>query len=388
MSDFSDLENLEDLEDLDVSIEEEEITIESTAEVIVADEDEEDEGSDSWTELSDVDPQTTALVIGDPHFKANNILQGREYIERCVTLAQKVNPTFIVVLGDVLDTHEVVRVQPLNLATKFIDRLSSVAKTFVLIGNHDLINQSQFLTDNHAFNALKKWPNVTIVDTPVSYSIDGHVFVFVPYVPKGRFMDALKTVDEEWPMAATIFSHSEFRGLKMGAIVSQDGDKWSKKYPPIINGHIHEEQIVGNVYCPGSSIQLAYGESGDKCVWEVTYSDDDESFEYKRHSLGLKEKRIIKHSLESLEKFDFGECQKYDIRINLTGTPSDFKLFRKTELHSKLLQHKVKISYNPQAVKNDKQTEGFSNISYSSILKNLVEKETVRVQKVYHEVIC
>ena len=73
-------------------------------------------------------------------------------------------------LGDILDTHEIVKIQPHNLATRLIDELSSIAPTFVIMGNHDLLNHNQFLTNNHIFNPFKKWKNVFIVDKPLKYN--------------------------------------------------------------------------------------------------------------------------------------------------------------------------------------------------------------------------
>ena len=34
----------------------------------------------------------------------------------------------------------------------------------LLVGNHDYINNQQFLTNNHWMNAMKDWNNVTIID--------------------------------------------------------------------------------------------------------------------------------------------------------------------------------------------------------------------------------
>ena len=167
-----------------------------------------------------------------------------------------------------------------------IEQLSQIAPTYVLIGNHDLINHSQFLTDNHIFNPMKKWPNVFIADTmPQVLQIedsDGEerTFVFCPYTPPGRFAEALNKIvplGYTWELADAIFAHQEFEGCKMNQITSEEGDVWDPAFPPVISGHIHDAQTVGeNVFYPGSAIQHGFGESAGKRIWFINWEPDEE----------------------------------------------------------------------------------------------------------------
>jgi hypothetical protein len=61
------------------------------------------------------------------------------------------------------------------------------------VGNHDYINCSQFLTGNHWLNCVKHLPNLTVVDTLVEERINNFNFVFLPFTPDGRFIEALDT---------------------------------------------------------------------------------------------------------------------------------------------------------------------------------------------------
>ena len=76
---------------------------------------------------------------------------------------------------------------PLNKAYHFVKTMSRIAKTIVIVGNHDLINNQQFLTQNHWMNAMKQWENVTVCD---DVFIENN-FLYAPYVPNGRFMEAI-----------------------------------------------------------------------------------------------------------------------------------------------------------------------------------------------------
>ena len=125
-------------------------------------------------------------------------------------------------MGDTLDSHEVSRNGPFKLAEQLFERASVITKVIILIGNHDLINQHQFLTDAHFFGPYKRWPNITIVDKPSLIVVGKMNFAFCPYVDKGRLVERLETLKNDqtnsydWVNATAIFGHSEV----LGAIIS------------------------------------------------------------------------------------------------------------------------------------------------------------------------
>jgi len=129
---------------------------------------------------------TKFLVIGDPHFKTSNLPDTDDFINKTIDLAAKESPDFIIILGDVLHEHERLHTIPLNKAYEFIKAMSEAAPTYVMVGNHDLINNQQFLTENHWMNGMKEWDNVTIVDVPIVLNHNDAQFIFCPYVPNGR----------------------------------------------------------------------------------------------------------------------------------------------------------------------------------------------------------
>ena len=336
----------------------------------------------------------SALVIGDPHFKAKNLKEGKEFIKRCTAKAQKYNPTFIVCLGDTLDKHEVGRSQPYNLALEFIRELSSIAPFYLIIGNHDLINNQQFLTDAHFFNAVKAWPNVFVVDYPIIAEYQDNTFVFCPYVPPGRFgeaLDELTKAGEAWELSDCIFAHQEFMGCKMGAIESIDGDIWDPDYPPVISGHIHDEQEVSpNIYYPGSSVQHSFGESPNKKIWHVVFDqiEDPPYFEISKINLGMKGKKMVYTTIDEIETFDFNLCNKYDIKLGIKGSSEQFKVFRRGNFYTRLIKSGVKISYT--AIKTDRkelERRTRDEVSYYGMLKELVKEKSDEVKNVYTELV-
>ena len=96
---------------------------------------------------------------------------------------------------------------------------------------------------------------------PTFYHLNPNTFNILSLCTKWRFIEALETSEHDWKSSLLIFAHQEFKGCKMGAIESIDGDTWSTEYPPIISGHIHSNQTLDtNVYYPGSAMQNAFGD--------------------------------------------------------------------------------------------------------------------------------
>lgn len=333
-----------------------------------------------------------AFIIGDPHFSPKKILQGKEFIKRCLSAARKAEPDFIVCLGDILDTHETVKVPAHNLAEKFLNELSRIAHTYLLIGNHDLINHTQFLTTNHIFGPFKKWKGLTIVDDITEAYYGDKNFIFCPYVPNGRFIEALQTVEEDgilWDMATCIFAHQEFKGCKMGCFISETGDEWDPEYPPVISGHIHDAQYVEpNIHYVGSAMQHAFGEKCNKRVWIVDFKES-QNFEKEEIDLGLKGKKIVNIEYEDIEDFDKSILEKFDVRINLKATREQFATFRKSRLYVELVGLGVKFSHD--LILENKDLKSALNMemvssNFIDVLIELLPTKSTEVQRAYENV--
>ncbi len=324
------------------------------------------------------------LIIGDTHFKHNRLKEGSDFVEACVSRARTEAPDFIVCLGDTLDTHNIVHVQPHKLAFEFLKQLSRIAPTYLIIGNHDLINHKQFLTDNHIFNPYKYWTNLTIVDKPITVSHKNFQFAMCPYVPNGLFKKALDTLLEptssfHWEVDVDcIFAHQEFHGCKMSAVVSADGDRWSLIYPPVISGHIHEAQdlVEDNVYYPGSVSQHSYGEKKAKRLWLVTFADNLIPFGRELIDLGLRRKRVVRMDVNTVNRsFVFDWTKQDDIKLELTGTCEQFGLFRKAPIYSRIIDAGVKVSFIADVQANVPVfvSQSDAKLKFKSLLEGLVK---------------
>jgi DNA repair exonuclease SbcCD nuclease subunit len=176
-------------------------------------------------------------------------------------------------------------------------------KTFVLVGNHDMLSNSQFLTNNHWLNGLKEWNNVTIVDRVIQYSVNSQKFILAPYVSNGRFEEALNTLDEDWKDSTAIFAHQEFKGVKMGAFNSIDGDTWKLEYPNVISGHIHlNQKPQPNLYYPGSSLSVAFGETNKNVIASIIF-ENNKDYILEEIDLELPKKKIVYINAEDVDNY-------------------------------------------------------------------------------------
>lgn len=343
------------------------------------------------------------LVIGDTHFRLKHLSEGEAFVQRVVEIAVQKAPSAIVLLGDILDTHETAKVQPFKLACRFIEDLSGIAPTYVLMGNHDLMNQSQFCTDNHFFNPLKKWENVYIIDVPQVFYIGDKKIIMCPYVPPGRFVEALELLEENYQTADCIFAHQEFKGADMStsdsertesaSVRSSKGDDWGKDLPPVISGHIHKPHCLnGNIFYLGSAMQISFDELPNKKLNIVTFNDEAsgaEALVFEKIDLGLKGKLTLDIGFDDLETINFDEqCEKYFLKIKLTGEKQQFKHFKSSSLYTKLTNANVKITFQIEENSGTGATNFSRNkpLTFKEALKEMVRDSDEKVQNAYKEV--
>ena len=295
------------------------------------------------------------FVIGDPHFKSKNALETTEMANKIYEHILEVKPDFIVVLGDVLDTHETIHVGPLCRATEFLFRLSKLSNhLYILIGNHDRPSNQTFLTTESPFNACKSWEKTTVVDTVVQMEYQGKKFLLTPYVPTGRLMEAFATVnvdEENIDDYDLVFAHQEFKGCSMGTITSNEGDEWKVEWPLCISGHIHEyQELQPNMIYPGTAIQHAFGDSPNKAVMLVedngentNVSNSTSLWSIKRIKLGLPKKIIVHLSTEEL--VDYVVPENSFVKLVVTGESDKVREVMKLDKVKELLSNeRIKLS--------------------------------------------
>ena len=324
--------------------------------------------------------ETSVLFIGDPHIQIDNIQEVDLCLKKLIILAKEKLPTFIVIAGDLLHTHERLHTTPLNKSYDFINEMRNISKTYVLVGNHDYENNSQFLSTNHWMNGLKEWKNVTIIDKVIVENINNRQFTFVPYVSPGRFKEALHTVfsDEKMDLLKCdcIFAHQEFFGCKMGAIVSVEGDKWPDDYPNIVSGHIHSRQRPQkNIYYSGSMLQHAFGESTKNIVAYLIF-DNDRDYFLEEIDLELPRKKIIYMDVENLDDYKLVKTED-KIKITVSGSYEQFKALKKTKKYKSIIDTGVKVVFKSKKIEHKENVpeKVVNETLFSTILTEIINNE-------------
>ena len=282
------------------------------------------------------------LFIGDPHFKENNTIETDIFTERVHKLALERQPDLICIGGDLLPDHNKHDTVPMHKAEDLVKMMREIAPTFVLVGNHDYVCNRQYLTDRHWMRAMKEWEGTHIIDKVTSFSLGCEQLVFVPYVPPGRFEEALNTLEGGWKNASCIFAHQEFEGCKMGSILSNDGDKWPLEYPQVVSGHIHSRDVLQpNVYYPGSALQHAFGESEKNIIACLTIKN--RTCEWEEVDLELPRKKSVKMDIDKVEEYAPPEDSEDTFRLTVHGDNEAFQALKKTKKYKELVKKGVQI---------------------------------------------
>jgi DNA repair exonuclease SbcCD nuclease subunit len=223
-------------------------------------------------------------------------------------------------------------------------------------------------------NGMKEWNNVTIVDEVMNLNTsDGLHFVFCPYVPNGRFIEALDTGHTRWMEADCIFAHQEFYGCAMNAITSVEGDKWKDTFPSVISGHIHaKQQLQENIYYTGSAMQHAFGESSKNVIAMLTF-EEGIPYDLEEVDLKLPRKRIVHTTVEDMENYEETET-KDKVKITISGVYDQFKAFKKTKKYKALIKKGVKVVFKPKKLQTEKKVspEVETEQDFKTILSTLI----------------
>jgi DNA repair exonuclease SbcCD nuclease subunit len=308
------------------------------------------------------------LFIGDVHIKKNNI-QDVDKLIKVINDWTLDLPDIAVVAGDVLDKHETVAIQLMNKAYELIRALKDKLPTYILVGNHDYINNSQFLSENHWMTGLKELDNVFVADVPLTLDTKYGTLIFVPYVPPGRFEEALSRIPN-WESARCIFAHQEIRGCKMGPITSTIGDIWEDEWPQVISGHIHQRHWPQkNVIYPGSALNHSFGYD---CQGLSIFDMKDMSEQ--QVELHFDKKKILYITLDELyeNENEFSHELLPHNKFSLEGTIPEITAFKKTDLY-KNMRDVCKVVFRPVNDQKPISSTRSNRQSFPDILNKMVK---------------
>lgn len=280
----------------------------------------------------------SVLIIGDIHMKVNNERQTNILMLDVIEIISKNDIAFVVILGDTLDNHGKIDMECLCRASDLFEMIIATGKhLFVLIGNHDRKNNKDFMSNRHPFRGWGRQKGITIVDKTIVYdfpllnlginSDQKMKFCFVPYVPNGMFMEALK--DVKLDEITAIFAHQEIDGCKINKLSNAKCDIWDSKWPIVYSGHIHDFEIVqDNFLYIGTPCQHTYADTPDKGVYLLDLKsavridgdniiENDKGFQLTKKELNIPQKIVWKVHYTDLNNIVLNP--KFDIRLDIYG---------------------------------------------------------------------
>ncbi len=326
-----------------------------------------------------------ALVFTDIHIKPDNLSQIDTLILKLRKFIYQHNVNTIIILGDILHTHERVHTQCMIKACEMILTLnrSIEGNVYIVVGNHDMIDSMQYLSDNHWMVPLKYWEGVVICDKVI---MEEDV-VFCPYVSKGRFVEALDTIDG-WKDAKIVFAHQEIRGCVYNNKTSTTTDVWLREYPQLISGHIHKHQRYENVYYLGAVQQTEYGEfENDENNYVLVVDTDRPQFTLEKLVIDMPKKATVVVNLNTSDLSQYTSSSvKSGTKLVVESDSIDLcKGFKKTAKYKELLQKGVNVVFKQKS----KAPTQMKTQKFIEVLSELVANEkNSHLSELFNEIMC
>ena len=213
------------------------------------------------------------VYCGDPHFVYSQKPEMESLMQFVHDTAYKNKVDRVVLLGDLNDSHGILRTDNQVFWEKWLKALSDHQELVVLIGNHDMKNQGN---DDEMENSLSIYnlmdkEGLIIVQSPVSFGS----FAYMPYIhDKKRFVEQANALAEQG--AKTLICHGEFQGATYdnGFYIKDGIEQESLNFDLIISGHIHSRATVGKVRYPGTARwRTASDVNKEKGIWLVEHDD-------------------------------------------------------------------------------------------------------------------
>jgi DNA repair exonuclease SbcCD nuclease subunit len=214
------------------------------------------------------------LRIGDMHVRPSNLAEAHDLMEFVLQTAKDNMVNRIEILGDLMHNNAIIRLEVLDFWEHWLDKISYIFQTFVLVGNHDFLSHKESILNSLSiFKRIDNgMGNLTIVTNPVQIGM----FLYLPYVHDNQeFIDSVKKFSD----VKVLVCHQEFDGSQYdNGFYAPNGVK-PEDIPVdiIISGHIHKQQIIANgkIDYPGSPMWNSAVDANEKKGIFIYEHDDN-----------------------------------------------------------------------------------------------------------------
>jgi DNA repair exonuclease SbcCD nuclease subunit len=269
------------------------------------------------------------LVYGDPQFGASGDFSypsSTGYTTRLDTslaicywiseLVSKNKPDFVINLGDVFEQMQVVDSLSLSAAAEGMGVISRAThdvggRHYVLLGNHDLSNQSRTIFSS---NFLNYYPSTEVVSD--FKTLDSEKIAFVPFSEEVSTIESyLDSLSEDF----MVFSHIDLKNVQFSFVSGYYSDfgvdvEKLKRFRLVVNGHIHTPRMISDNFVQLGSLQQFTHDQLDKELPRSVLLVDDGKLNFIPNTLAP---RIVK--VKSVEELDQYSNNSYIIFENVEG---------------------------------------------------------------------
>lgn len=211
------------------------------------------------------------LRIGDPHITVRNTEESNRLLEFIVQIATEHKVNSIELLGDLMHTHAVIRVEVQDFWQRAFKKLSSWS-LIILVGNHDQPGSKEKEQEMNALNVLEGLGRKIISKPAIWDNI-----AYIPYMSDHAAF--LKAAQDLYDQGATklLVAHQTFTGATYeNGFYAEDGiDPALVPQDAIISGHIHKQQQIGKCFYPGTPKWDTMSDANeDKGIWLFEHNED------------------------------------------------------------------------------------------------------------------
>ena len=214
------------------------------------------------------------LRIGDLHIKTNNLEESHKLLQFILDQALENKVDVVELLGDVYDSHDIVRLRVIKFWQHWFTILSQQAfKIRVLVGNHDITGEySDSYSALHPFITLEN-DNFKIVHEPF---VDG-VYGYLPYIHSNdKFIEEANLLASKG--STVLVSHPNYEGAVYdnGTPIDKgvSDDSLDVRFYHLVGGHIHSQIEIGRIWYVGTPRWLTKScANKKKGIWLCTHND-------------------------------------------------------------------------------------------------------------------
>lgn len=272
------------------------------------------------------------LLIADLHLHSERIDMMKPSIDWIKTEFNRLQPSSVIFLGDIVHTREYVRIEVLlefKKILEFFTKASWKPCVYLLVGNHDMANKTS--RQINTLSVFASMTNVFVFSEITETVIDKENVLFIPYHEDQKEIftfieDFSKTHDMKSYVA---FAHISINGAVVNGI-SNDSNQVCKnshldirflsKFKRLFAGHFHHHATYNeNVHYVGSPLQLTFGDIKQKDRGFVLYDPLNDIWKLHVNPFAV---NFVEYDIENIPE-NCQEIQNKYVKVNILDTTTD-----------------------------------------------------------------